>query len=227
MIMRQNYTIGTLPEVQPEVDMDGGFLCFWTYWQPNPAAPDPEMPGLKQQMVTYLPLAPAADCFCGSSKPYAGCCQTLTYWRPVCPNLGLEGYSLLAPQSATFRAVDVASIHDRLMDDLRLYCVEDTQYRTFWTLWGEPALESEYGIICFGDIELQDQQVLIASAMSTPRMAVLMDLMAEDADGVGLPDPAVKHDSIPVFDKRTRKRYMLPLQHDAKRKRPGQRRKRA
>lgn len=224
--MRQNYTIATLPDVQPDVDMNGGFLCFWTYWQPDPAASDPEMPGLKQQLVTYLPVAPAANCLCGSGKSYASCCQTLNYWQPVCPNLGLQGYSSLASQSATFRAVDGTGIRDRLMDDLRLHCVEDTPDRTFWNLWGEPALESEYGIICFGDIELQHQQVLIASAMSAPRMAALMDLLAEDAGGVGLPDPAVKHDPIDVFDKRTRKRYMLPPQGAAKRKRPGQRRKR-
>lgn len=206
--------------------MNGGFLCFWTYWQPDPAAPDPDMPGLKQQMVTYLPVAPAADCLCGSGKSYASCCQTLTCWRPVCPNLGLQDYSSLAPQSATFRAVDGAAIHERLMDELRFYCVEDTPDRTFWTLWGEPALESEYGILCFGDLELQYQQVLIASAMSTPHMAVLMDLLAEDAGGVGLPDPAVEHGPIPVFDKRTRKRYMLPPRRAAKRKQWGQRRKR-
>ena len=50
--MRQNYTIATFPDVQPDMDMNGGFLCFWTYWQPDPAASDPEMPSLKQQMIT-------------------------------------------------------------------------------------------------------------------------------------------------------------------------------
>jgi Uma2 family endonuclease len=78
VIVRQDYTIATLADVQPDVDMNGWFLCFWTYWQPDPAAPDPEMPGLKQEMVTYLPVAPAADCLCGSGKSYAGCCQTQT-----------------------------------------------------------------------------------------------------------------------------------------------------
>jgi hypothetical protein len=224
MTMRQNYANPTLPDVQPAMDMNGGFLCFGTYWQPDPAAPDPEMPGLKQQMVTYLPLAPAADCLCGSGKSYARCCKTLPYWQPVCPNPGLERYSLLAPQSATFRAVDGATIHERLIDDLRLHCVEDTLDRAFWNLWGEPALESEYGIICFGDIELQHRQTLIASALSTPRMAVLLDLLAE-ADG--LADPTVEHDPIPVFDKRTRERDVLPTRRAAERKRPGQRRKRA
>ncbi len=220
--MRQNYTIPTLPDVQPALDMNGGFLCFWTYWQSDTAAPDPEMPGLKQQMVTYLPVAPAADCLCGSGKSYGRCCRPLPYWRPVCPKPGLQGYSLLAPQSATFRAVDGAAIHDRLMDDLRLHCVEDTPDRAFWTLWGEPALESEYGIICFGDIELQHRQTLIAGAMSTPRMAVLLDLLAEAGE---LPGPTVEHDPIQVFDKRTRERYVLPSRRAAKRKRPGQRRR--
>lgn len=222
--MGQNYTIPTLPDARPDLDMNGGFLCFWTYWQPDPAAPDPEMPGLKQQMVTYLPVASAEDCLCGSGKSYARCCKALPYWQPVCPNPGLQGYGLLAPQSATFRAVDGSAIHERLMDDLRLFCVEDAPDRAFWTLWGEPALESEYGIICFGDIELQHRQTLIASALSTARMTVLLDLLAE----VGrLPGPTVKHDPIHVFDKRTRERYALPPRRAAERKRPGLRRKRA
>lgn len=115
------------------------------------------MPGLKPYIVAYLPVAPTADCLCGSGKPYRRCCKLRSYWHPVCPNPGLQGYSLLAPRFATFRAVDGATIHNRLMEDRRLYCVEDTPDRTFWLLWGEPALETKYGIICFGDIELQDQ----------------------------------------------------------------------
>lgn len=222
--MQQNYTIATLPEVLPPVDMNGGFLCFWTYWLPDSAAPDPEMPGLKQHMVTYLPVEPAEPCLCGSGKTYGRCCQQLPYWRPVCPDPDLQSYSFLAPQSATFRAVDGAAIRDRLMDDHRLYCSEDTPDRAFWTLWGEPALESEHGIICFGDIELQ--QTLIASAISTPRMAVLMDLIAEVAGDVGLPGPTLEYDPIHVFDKQTRVRYVLTPQRAAKHKRPGKGRKR-
>jgi hypothetical protein len=143
--------------------------------------------------------------------------------QPVCPNPGLQGYGLLAPQSATFRAVDGSTVHERLMDDLRLYCVEDILDRAFWTLWGEPALESKYGIICFGDVELQHRQTLIVSALSTTRMAVLLDLLAEVG---GLSGPTVRHDPIHVFNKRTRKRYALSARRAAKRKRPGQRRKR-
>lgn len=201
--MGQDYTIPTLTNAQ--VDMNGGFLCSWTYWQPDPAALDPDMPGLKQQMCMYHSVASAENCLCGSGKSYGECCQKLSYWPLACPNPGLQGYSLLAPQSATFRAVDGATIYDRLIEDLRLNCVEDTPDRVFWTLWGEPALESEYGIICFGDIELH-QGMLIATAMSAPRMAVLLDVL-------DVPSPKVEHDPIPVFDKRTREKYELPPPH--------------
>jgi len=138
----------------------------------------------------------------------------------------LQGYGLLSPQSATFRAVDGAAMRERLMDDVRLYCTEDTPDRVFWTLWGEPALESEYGIICFGDIELRHRRTLVVSAMSAPRMAVLLDLLAE-ADDLELPGPTVEHDPIQVFDKRTRERRELPPQRAGERKPPGWRRKRA
>ncbi len=224
--MQQDYTTLTLPDVQPDLDMNGGFLCSWTYWQPDTAAPDPEVPGLKLSMITYLPVAPAADCLCGSGESYARCCRTLRYWQPVCPSPDLRGFGLLAPRSATFRAVDGAAMRERLMDDARLYCTEDTPDRVFWTLWGEPALESEYGIICFGDIELRNRRTLIVSAMSTPRMATLLDLLA-GADDAGLPSPTVEHDPIQVFDKRTRERRELSPRRAGERKPSGWRRKRA
>lgn len=66
----------------------------------------------------------------------------------------------------------------------------------------------------------------MVSAMSIPRMTALLDLLDEDAGDVGLPSPKVECNSIPVFDKRTRKQYELPPERTAKRKRRGGRRKR-
>lgn len=201
--MEKDYALPTLTNAQ--VDMNSGFLCFWTYWQPDPSASDPDMPGVKQQVCMYHSVASTDSCLCGSGKSYGQCCQRLPYWQLACANPGLDGYSLLAPQSATFSGVDSAAIYDRLMEDRRLNCVEDSQDRVFWNLWGEPALESKYGIICFGDIELHHRG-LSTTAMSAPRMEVLLDLL-------DLGSPTVEHDSIPVFDKQTRQRYELPPPH--------------
>ncbi len=107
------------------VDPDGGFLCLSTHWRANPADPDPDMPGQKQSMLTYIPLQPHDTCLCGSGKAYSTCCQPKRDWHPVCPNPDMEGYSLSAPQSATFHPVDGVTLREQLTKDTRLYCVDD------------------------------------------------------------------------------------------------------
>jgi hypothetical protein len=90
----------------------------------------------------------------------------------------MQGYSLLVYQSATFTDVSRDEIYDFLQEDLRLFCVEDTQKRVFWIYWGDPALENAYGIFCFGDFELKDNNTLVVTALSDVRMKVLLDLLS-------------------------------------------------
>lgn len=205
---RKSNAISSPEHLDPSLDVDGGFLCLWSYWRPDPDAADPEMPGLKQQMVTYISVLPHETCLCGSGRPYKLCCRPQRYWRIVCPNLGLQGYSLLAPQEAIYDRVDGDIVRTQLMDDVRFQCVEDTAKRAFWILWGDPALESKYGISCFGDIELQRNRTLIVTAMSEMRMAVLLDVLAEMT---GLSQPVAKRDPVYGFDKRTGKRCVIPI----------------
>ena len=130
------------------------------------------------------------------------------YWYPICPNPGLEGYSFLAPQEAIFAPVDGRAIRMALMDEIRVHDVELTPRRSFWIYWGEPALESRYGIICFGDVELRGRQTLIVTAMSDLRMRVLRTLLRDT--GVALPAPRMQYDRVQVIDKRTGKAEFRP-----------------
>ncbi len=65
----------------------------------------------------------------------------------------MDGYSLVAPQSASFRQVNVQVVRERLMSDARLHCSIDKRDSGFWLLWGNPPVQSQHGITCFGDIE--------------------------------------------------------------------------
>lgn len=38
------------------INPNNGFLCLSTYWQPDPEAADPEMPGRKLTMTSYIPV---------------------------------------------------------------------------------------------------------------------------------------------------------------------------
>ena len=133
-------------------------MCISSHWCPDPNAPDPETPGQKLQMASYIPVRLSDPCLCGSSKAYRDCCRLRRYWYPICPNPGLNGYSLRSPQSATFENVDGQLLRMRLMEDVRLQCTEDTPDRGFWLYWGDPALDDQYGTLCFGDNELPARQ---------------------------------------------------------------------
>ena len=66
------YDIGRL-------DPNGGVLAHLTCWRPRPGDPNPEQPGEKLFMMSYLPTDAEALCPCGSGKKFGACCQPLPY----------------------------------------------------------------------------------------------------------------------------------------------------
>lgn len=187
------------------IDPNGGFLCMTVHWRPSFGAPDLEMPGEKLSMSLYLRHSPAAPCLCGSGKSYRACCRPQRYWWPVCPNPGpSSGYSRLAPQTTTFAQVNGALLRERLMADPRLHCVDQSPTTSFWLFWGDPPVQDQYGILCFGDVELKDNTTLIVTAMSDLRMQVLLDLLQEIASEC-LGSQQLHHAPVPLIDKKTGK----------------------
>jgi hypothetical protein len=160
-----------------DLDPRGGVLVSATYWRPRPGDPDPELQGEKMSIWSYLPTAAGDFCPCGSGKSFGACCRPLPYWQPLCPNPDMEGYSLLRSQSARFTNIPADEVYDFLQDDERLYCVQDTPQRAFWIYWGDPAFKARYGILCFGDLELQEDSTLLITALSDARMEVLLELV--------------------------------------------------
>jgi hypothetical protein len=189
------------PKLLKQTDPYGGFLLWISFWRPNPADPDPEMPGLKQQMFSFLPVKPDQLCLCGSGQLYRDCCRPKRDWQPICHNPGMEGYSVLVPQEALFETVDAPTLKRRLDDDPRLAIVEDTPGGGFWSLWGDPALEDpQFGIIGFGDLELKADGSLLVTAMSDLRMQTLLDLLQEIAADC-LNPPQIRKDPPPRLRK--------------------------
>jgi hypothetical protein len=180
------------------------------HWRPNPSDPDPDMPGEKMSIASFIPTGINAMCLCGSGKVYGECCRRQRYWHPICPNPGLQGYSLVSLPSATFKNVDDAVIRERLTADVRLQCIEDSPERGFWVYWGDPALDDAHGTLCFGDIELKQNHTLSATAMSDTRMRVLLDLLDEIASDILTP-PHMRHDKVEVIDKVSGKRKKMKV----------------
>ena len=159
------------------LDPNGGVLVHTTCWRPQPGDPNPEQPGERVAIMSYHPTDAEDFCPCGSGKHFGTCCRPLSYWRPVCPNPDMQRYSLVHPQSARFTNIPADALYAFLQDDERLYCVEDSPHRAFWTYWGDPAIDIPQGRLCFGDIELLDNRTLLITALSDNRMQVLLELV--------------------------------------------------
>jgi hypothetical protein len=124
-------------------------------------------------------------------------------WRPVCPNPGMQGYSLVHPQTARFTNIPADAVYAFLQDDERLYCVEERQQRAFWIYWGDPAFDTPpFGTLCFGDLELQGDDSLLVSGLSDARMEVLLGLLRP----LDLDTPKMQRDPFPRLEKPGRKR---------------------
>ena len=183
------------------LDPNGGVLAHTSYWRPQPSDSNPEQPGEKVTISSYLPTNARDLCPCASGKCFRDCCQPLPYWRPVSPNPGMQGYSLLAWQSATFSNIPPDDVYDLLQEDLRVHCTEDIKQCAFWLYWGEPALQTPHGILCFGDIELKKNRTLLMTALSDIRMQTLLDLLSP----LNLGTPQIEREPIIRLEKPVRK----------------------
>ena len=205
-----------------KLDPDGGLLCFSVHWRPNPEAPDPDRPGHKLSMISYIPLEPGDICLCGSGKTFGNCCQLKTHWQPICLNPGSEGYSSVVSQSTRLHPVDGTALRELFMKDRRLYCSDDSTESGFWTFWGDPALEDQYGILCFGDFELKQNRTLTVSAMSDVRMQNLLSVLKEVL-GEQLGEPEIKYDPVQLIDKLTGRSRVRRTERRKRRKKPRKR----
>lgn len=156
---------------------DGGVLVVTMCWRPGSGDPDSEQVGERVSTMSYHPTDAEGPCPCGSGKRFGACCQPLPYWRPVCPNPDMQGYSLVHLQTARFTNIPARALYTFLRDDKRLHCIEDTPQRAFWTYWGDPPFDIPQGRLCFGDIELLDGRTLLISALSDTRMEMLLELV--------------------------------------------------
>jgi hypothetical protein len=139
--------------------------------------PDPEVPGRKMHVSSYIQMERDDVCLCGSGKLFGHCCLTARERPVLVPDPGERGYSHLVEQSATFDILDWAALRERLMEEEALHGTEESTDRGFWVLWGDPPVETEHGIVCFGDIEAVSANTPVAAALSHARMHSLLEVL--------------------------------------------------
>jgi len=80
-------------------------------------------------------------------------------------------------------------------------------------------LETEHGILCSGDIELDQNRTLVVTATNDLRMQALLALLHEVLGDL-LGESRITYDKIPVIDKRTGKMRIQPPGKVRDRRRP-------
>lgn len=58
------------------LDPSGGVLVITTYWRPRAGDPNPEQPGEKLSILSYLPTDADELCPCGSGNSFGGLLPT-------------------------------------------------------------------------------------------------------------------------------------------------------
>ena len=165
------------PELAGVLDRTPGFRCATTYWQPNPADPHPEMPGRKVHVASFIPMLRDEACLCGSGKLFGKCCLSAPERTVLVPDPGEPGYSPYVDQSARYEILDWGALVGHLMAETGLHCTDESRDRSFWVCFGDPPVDTEYGIVCYGDIEASDSNTLVVMALSDKRMHSLLDLV--------------------------------------------------
>lgn len=180
-----------------DLDPDGGILYLSVFWKPNPEDALPNFPGQKLFMTLYIPTKASDPCPCGSGKRFDACCQPLPYWRLLCPDPHVQGYSFLQPQSALFTNVPDKEVYAFLEDDERLYCIDDSPEDAMWLYWDTPAVKGPYGIYCFGDLRLRKDRTLEITALSNTRMNIILAML----EPLKLGKPRIRKDTVLPIEK--------------------------
>jgi len=170
------------------------FYVFVSYWQPDPEAANPEMPGRKAIMTMLMPAISGMTCVCGSGKYFSSCCKRRNYWIPVCINPDFESYSKMEIHSAIYQPLDCAALKEALMSDERFRCNNDGNQSYHWLFHNNsPRRFTDYGEVNLGDIELKPDGSLLVTAMSAARMEALRAILE---NRMGLDGPQLEIESV-------------------------------
>lgn len=157
------------------------YYVYVSHWQPDPEAPNPNMPGRKAIMSMLKPAEPGMCCVCGSGKSFAACCKRRNYWILVCHNPDFNGYSNVEIHTATYHPPDSLVVRAALIADARFRCNDNGEENPHWLFHNNsPHRFTEYGEINLGDIELKPDGSLFVTAMSSARMAAMREILEEE-----------------------------------------------
>lgn len=165
------------------IDPRTGFISLEVYWRPKDGVPNPNRPGEKVSISIFRPCAPEASCYCGSGRTFRSCCQNRKQWPVVTVDPGGMSFSHARAHSSVYPIREATKLRQAFMTDSRLQCTDDSSTTAgFWLFVGAPPIETTYGRLNFGDLEIKKGRLLV-TAMSAKRHEVIQKLLIEIAAG--------------------------------------------
>jgi hypothetical protein len=161
------------------IDPQAGFMSVEVYWRPKHDDRNPNRPGGKVSISMFRSSAPEASCYCGSGRAFQGCCRNRKKWPVVSPDPGGMSFSQLQAHSSVYPIREAAKLRQAFMADSRLQCIVDGPGEDgFWLFVDDPPIETTYGRLNFGDLEIKAGRLLV-TATSAKRHEILQKLLAE------------------------------------------------
>jgi len=108
----------------------------------------------KASTILFVPWKPDSLCPCGSGKEYGFCCKKHGLNVVFAQNTDGRTYSPVLSCSKTFKRFDFESVRKTMLGDHRFACAEDNEKRCFWNFLGNTHIDTPYGKLVFGNVEL-------------------------------------------------------------------------
>lgn len=129
----------------------GFFSLDISYIAPN--STDPE--NRKLQTVAFHPLAPEAECPCGSGTAFGDCCLPLGQMRVFTLNPDGKGYSPMVFYTETWAPwSSQEKLRKALKSNEAFLTADDSENSAFWNYRGEKLILQDSNPLLFGTVEL-------------------------------------------------------------------------
>ena len=112
------------------------------------------MDSQKISMILFVPRKPDSLCPCGSGKEYGFCCKRHGLSVVFAQNIDSRTYSPVLSCRKTFKRFDFENVRRAMLDDPRFACAQDNKRRCFWNFLGDAHVDTPYGKLVFGTVEL-------------------------------------------------------------------------
>jgi len=152
-----------------------GVLVFASFWTSRTLY---DTDSQRVSMVIFIPWKSDSLCPCGSGRKYGFCCKRCGPDAVFVKNTDGRTYSGALSCYKSFKRFNFENVREALLGDPKFACAEDNERRCFWNFLGDAHIDTPYGKLVFGTVELT-RRLLKFETMSKERFEYLQKIFDE------------------------------------------------